>query len=86
MGVAAASAVERLAACVADRVDGAVFAEHLQVPVDGRQADLLALVLSSAWICWALENPGIRSSATASASACRVPRTRVPRPGVARAG
>ena len=42
MGVATALAVERLAAGVPDRVDPAVFAEHLKVPVDGGQADMLA--------------------------------------------
>ncbi len=39
--VGAAPAVERLAAGVADRVDLAVLAHHLQMPVDGRQADVL---------------------------------------------
>src|ERR1700759_5410939 len=34
---------------------------------------------SSAWICWALQNPGRLSSAATSAAACRVPRTLVPR-------
>jgi len=42
MGVTAAAAVKRLAAGVADGVDLPALAEHLQVPVDGRQADVLA--------------------------------------------
>src|ERR1022692_1845818 len=42
MAVSAALAVERLAAGVADRVDPAVFAEYLQVPVNGSQPDVLA--------------------------------------------
>ena len=40
---APALAVERLAAGVADGVDAALLAERLQVPVDGGQADVLAL-------------------------------------------
>ena len=39
----AALAVERLAAGITDGVDVALLAEHLQVPVDGGQADVLAL-------------------------------------------
>ena len=39
----AALAVERLAAGVADGVDAALLAQRLQVPVDGGQADRLAL-------------------------------------------
>jgi hypothetical protein len=42
VGVALAPAVQRLAVRVADRVDLAVLAQHLQVPVDGGQADVLA--------------------------------------------
>ncbi len=44
MGAAAALAVEGLPAGVPDRVEGAILAEHLQVPVDGGQADMLAAV------------------------------------------
>src|SRR5579859_1602537 len=42
VGVGAAAAVEGLAVGVPDRVDLAVFAEHLEVAVDGGEADLLA--------------------------------------------
>jgi hypothetical protein len=42
MRVAAAPAVQGLAAGVPDGVDLAVLAQHLQVAVDGRQADVLA--------------------------------------------
>jgi hypothetical protein len=42
MGVALASAIESLAAGVADGVYPAVLAEHLQMPVDSREADVLA--------------------------------------------
>ena len=42
VGVALAPAVQRLPAGVPDRVHLAVLAEHLQVPVDGGQADVLA--------------------------------------------
>src|SRR5262249_56185522 len=42
VGLAAAPPVEDLPARVPDRVQLAVLAEHLQVPVDGGQADVLA--------------------------------------------
>jgi hypothetical protein len=41
VGARRATAVERLAVLVADRVDRAVLAEHQEMTVDGRQADLL---------------------------------------------
>ena len=42
VGVASALAVQGLAAGIADRVDPAVLAEHLQVPVDRGEPDMLA--------------------------------------------
>ncbi len=42
MGIGAATPVQGLAARARDRVDLPVFTEHLQVPVHGRQADVLA--------------------------------------------
>src|SRR5215467_14228190 len=41
---------------------------------------------SSAWICCALRKPGRLPRTEASASACRVPRTRVPRAQAALGG
>ncbi len=42
VGIGAAPPVQRLAGRARNGVDLAVFAEHLEVPVDGRQADVLA--------------------------------------------
>jgi hypothetical protein len=41
MGVGAAAPVQRLAARVPDGIDEPVLAEHLKMPVDGREADVL---------------------------------------------
>ena len=43
MGIGLAAPVQGLTARVPDRVHQAVGAEHLEVPVDGGQADVLAL-------------------------------------------
>ena len=75
----AALPVQGFAGRIADRVDRALLAEHLQVPVDRGEPDGLAARRSSAWISWALQKPGRLASAAARADACRVPRTFVPR-------
>ena len=70
--------VEDLAAGVADRVDAAVLAQRLQVPVDGGQPDACSpLRRSSAWISCGAAKPGRLSSAAARACALPGPRARV---------